>query len=117
MTALAGVRLRRPGICTMVAAEELAVFRDSFSLLYFTITSLMGAVLICHPNHLLSLDVPIDGVILFVAWVVRILILEWDKPQRTRELAEDWSTYAVIEKFSIEHEIGRSRTSKLRRAA
>jgi hypothetical protein len=54
MTALTGVGPGSPGTCTMTAAEELAIFRDAFSLLHFTITSRMGTVLICHSNHLLT---------------------------------------------------------------
>jgi hypothetical protein len=33
----------------LIAAEEPAVFLDSFSLIYFAITSRMGTVLIWHP--------------------------------------------------------------------
>ena len=49
MTAIAGLRAGWVRVCALIAAEEPAVFPDSFSLLYFAITSRMGTVLICHP--------------------------------------------------------------------
>jgi hypothetical protein len=48
MTAVAGLRAGWVRVCALVTAEESAVFPDSFSLLYFAITSRMGTVLICH---------------------------------------------------------------------
>lgn len=45
---IAGIRAGWVRVGALIAAEELTVFRDSFSLLYLTITSQMGEVLICQ---------------------------------------------------------------------